>query len=85
MRFTARTLVFFCIAAGVGFARFCPAQTVTSSKASSVTSQTAGIKTLARLESDNIDPERKVLTLDRLTSSGTRIIWTYSPEEERKY
>ncbi|MGI8907366.1 MAG: hypothetical protein ACR2IE_12850 [Candidatus Sumerlaeaceae bacterium] len=39
---------------------------------------TTGSKTLARLESDLLDPERKVLTVEHITSSGTRILWTYA-------
>ena len=53
---------------------------------SSSAAATTGPKTLARVERDLIDPERSVLTVERVTSSGTRLIWTYaSGEGERRY
>jgi hypothetical protein len=57
----------------------CSGAIAQSREARSRTQMTTTSKVLARMESDPLDPERKVLTIDRITSSGTRILWEYSP------
>jgi hypothetical protein len=52
----------------------------------SASAQTSGTRSLVRVEANLTDPETNVVTIDRITSSGTHVIWTYSPAgSEKKY
>ena len=47
---------------------------------------TTGTKSLLRLEQDFANADLNQLTIDRITTSGAHIIWTYSSgETEKKY